>query len=365
MAEFERRIGRGTLGNKAASGTVIIQELGVEHLRTGRPIVYTSADSVFQIAAHEDVDPGARAVPDVPDRLRAGRGRARHGARDRAAVRRRAGRLHAHGEPARLRDGAASRDAARPAERRRVAGRGHRQDRRPVRRARHYARRAHEERHGGHGPARARARRGRARADLREPRGLRHALRPPQRPGGLRREPGAVRRQARGAAAASGPARPARAHRRPRQRPDERQHRSLARVRAAARHRRRGGRGARPRRAADVRRPGPDAGRAVRRGAARPRHELSEGSAGLPGDAGYRHSGARTRTRRPASGPDRSRPMSTIREDLEARELAALAPEAAKSADTRGRLRPEPPIRSGRPSSAIATASSTARPSGA
>jgi phosphopentomutase len=55
MAEFERRIGRATLGNKAASGTVIIDELGPEHLRTGRPIVYTSADSVFQIAAHEDV----------------------------------------------------------------------------------------------------------------------------------------------------------------------------------------------------------------------------------------------------------------------------------------------------------------------
>ncbi len=57
MDEFERRIGRGTLGNKAASGTVIIDELGEEHLRTGRPIVYTSADSVFQIAAHEDVIP--------------------------------------------------------------------------------------------------------------------------------------------------------------------------------------------------------------------------------------------------------------------------------------------------------------------
>jgi len=55
--EFERRIGRGTLGNKAASGTAIIDELGPEHLRTGRPIVYTSADSVFQIAAHEDVVP--------------------------------------------------------------------------------------------------------------------------------------------------------------------------------------------------------------------------------------------------------------------------------------------------------------------
>jgi phosphopentomutase len=57
IREFERRIGRGTLGNTVASGTVIIEELGPDHLRTGRPIVYTSADSVFQIAAHEDVIP--------------------------------------------------------------------------------------------------------------------------------------------------------------------------------------------------------------------------------------------------------------------------------------------------------------------
>lgn len=57
MEEFERKIGRGTLGNKVASGTVIIQELGDEHVATGKPIVYTSADSVFQIAAHEDVIP--------------------------------------------------------------------------------------------------------------------------------------------------------------------------------------------------------------------------------------------------------------------------------------------------------------------
>ncbi len=57
MEEFERRIGRGTLGNKAASGTEIIQELGEEHVRTGSPIVYTSADSVFQVAAHEEVIP--------------------------------------------------------------------------------------------------------------------------------------------------------------------------------------------------------------------------------------------------------------------------------------------------------------------
>src|SRR6202167_4044404 len=57
MEEFERRIGRCTLGNKAASGTEIIQELGEEHVRTGSPIVYTSADSVFQVAAHEEVIP--------------------------------------------------------------------------------------------------------------------------------------------------------------------------------------------------------------------------------------------------------------------------------------------------------------------
>jgi phosphopentomutase len=55
MARFEESIGRRTLGNKAASGTAIIDELGPEHLRTGFPIVYTSADSVFQIAAHEEV----------------------------------------------------------------------------------------------------------------------------------------------------------------------------------------------------------------------------------------------------------------------------------------------------------------------
>ena len=57
MQEFESRIGRGTLGNCAASGTEIIKQLGEEHMRTGKPIVYTSADSVFQVAAHEEVIP--------------------------------------------------------------------------------------------------------------------------------------------------------------------------------------------------------------------------------------------------------------------------------------------------------------------
>lgn len=59
MEPFERAIGRKTLGNKPASGTEILKELGAEHMRTGCPIVYTSGDSVFQIAAHEEVIPVA------------------------------------------------------------------------------------------------------------------------------------------------------------------------------------------------------------------------------------------------------------------------------------------------------------------
>ena len=57
LDEFKRLTGYEVLGNKPASGTEIIKELGEEHVRTGKPIVYTSADSVFQIAAHEDVIP--------------------------------------------------------------------------------------------------------------------------------------------------------------------------------------------------------------------------------------------------------------------------------------------------------------------
>lgn len=57
IEKFERAIGRKTIGNKPASGTEIIKELGEEHQRTGDPIVYTSGDSVFQVAAHEDTIP--------------------------------------------------------------------------------------------------------------------------------------------------------------------------------------------------------------------------------------------------------------------------------------------------------------------
>jgi phosphopentomutase len=61
ISQFEKQVGRQTLGNKPASGTDIIKELGAEHVRTAKPIVYTSGDSVFQIAAHEDVIP----LPDL------------------------------------------------------------------------------------------------------------------------------------------------------------------------------------------------------------------------------------------------------------------------------------------------------------
>ena len=60
IKRFEKAIGTEVLGNKPASGTEIIKELGEEHLRTGKPIVYTSADSVFQIAAHEEKIPVPR-----------------------------------------------------------------------------------------------------------------------------------------------------------------------------------------------------------------------------------------------------------------------------------------------------------------
>jgi phosphopentomutase len=57
LVELERAIGRGTLGNRAGSGLFVLDELGAEHVRTGRPIVYTSSDSVCQVAAHEEIVP--------------------------------------------------------------------------------------------------------------------------------------------------------------------------------------------------------------------------------------------------------------------------------------------------------------------
>jgi phosphopentomutase len=78
IAPFQKAIGREILGNRPASGTQIITELGEQHVRTGKPIVYTSGDSVFQIAAHEETIPLeelyrmcgiARDLLDVPDRV--------------------------------------------------------------------------------------------------------------------------------------------------------------------------------------------------------------------------------------------------------------------------------------------------------
>ena len=85
---FMHRTGRGVLGNKPASGTEIIQELGEEHQRTGKWIVYTSADSVFQIAAHEETIPLEELYDGLPSRPRDPDRQARRRACDRTAVRR-------------------------------------------------------------------------------------------------------------------------------------------------------------------------------------------------------------------------------------------------------------------------------------
>ena len=112
MAEFERQIGRRTIGNKPASGTEIIKELGEEHVRTGFPIVYTSGDSVFQIAAHEDVIPIAELYRMCEIARKMLDGPEPRGARDRAAVCGHGWEFPAHRAAARLCGGAAAADAA-------------------------------------------------------------------------------------------------------------------------------------------------------------------------------------------------------------------------------------------------------------
>ena len=69
MEAFEKAIGHKCIGNKPASGTVILEELGAQHLRDHTPIVYTSGDSVFQIACHEELfppGPGQACRPGYP-----------------------------------------------------------------------------------------------------------------------------------------------------------------------------------------------------------------------------------------------------------------------------------------------------------
>ena len=248
-------------------------------MRTGALIVYTSADSVFQIAAHEDDRAGPGAVSRLRDRLRAGRRGARRRPRDRAAVRRRAGRVQAHREPPRLRAAAVGRDAARSP-----------QGARRCRSSRSARSRICSRAAASRTPSTPRATTtawtrssGRWRTldrglHLHEPRRLRHAVRPPQRRRRLRARTSSA--STRGSPAllprlrdddllvvtadhGNDPTTPSTDH--------AREYVPLLVTGARVARRRR------PRHARDVRRPRPDAGRAVRRRRARARHELPAG----------------------------------------------------------------------------------------
>ncbi len=96
LEPFEEAVGRKVLCNRPASGTAVIAELGDAHVASGRPIVYTSADSVFQIACHEDVVPVEELYRWCGDRARHPAGAGRGGAGDRAPIRRRLGGVPAH-----------------------------------------------------------------------------------------------------------------------------------------------------------------------------------------------------------------------------------------------------------------------------
>jgi phosphopentomutase len=230
IAAFERRIGRPVLGNVVASGTASSTSSGRAH-RDRAPIVYTSADSVFQIAAHEDVVP-VESCTGWCEAPTSSPSRARRRPRDRAAVRGDARALHAHGEPPRLRAAAAGPTLLDP------DGAGHpvtchRQDQRPVRRARHHASAPTTSDDDGMDGARGRmARRMRGLlfanlVDFDTLYGHRNDV------AGYARQPRALRRAARGLLPRCA-RRPAGRHRRPRQRSDDAEHRPLARVRAGA-----------------------------------------------------------------------------------------------------------------------------------
>ncbi len=158
---FEEHAGKAVLGNKAASGTVILEELGAEHLATGRPILYTSGDSVFQVACHEELWP--------PEKLwelcRFARG-ILTGVHNVGRVIARPfvgtpGILQAHGQPARLHGRANRRDVARPARRIGAPRLRRRQDRGHLLGPRHHGRGPHglgrrgTPGHGGAPPRRA------------------------------------------------------------------------------------------------------------------------------------------------------------------------------------------------------------------
>src|SRR5579871_4113497 len=213
---FMHRTARGVIANRPASGTEIIQECGEEHQRTGKWIVYTSADSVFQIAAHEETIP----LEELYEACRA--------AREILTGKHAVGRVIARpftAAPAEL-------PLARP--RRGSQGLRRREDRRHLRRAGHRRVAPHEVEHRGdpdHGEAPPRRRR---RVHLHEPRRDRHALGAPKRPGELPPVPAGLRLPAAGSARCAAAGRPAHRHFRPRLRPDDAVDRPLARVRPSA-----------------------------------------------------------------------------------------------------------------------------------
>jgi phosphopentomutase len=102
LDEFERQTGRGVLCNKPYSGTQVIKDYGREQLETGKLIVYTSADSVFQIAAHEDMVSARAALRVLPHRAQDPHGRARRRPRHRAPLHGGVAKLRAHPAQARL-----------------------------------------------------------------------------------------------------------------------------------------------------------------------------------------------------------------------------------------------------------------------
>ena len=316
IAEFERRIGRGTLGNVVASGTEIIDRLGAEHMRTGKPIVYTSADSVFQIAAHEDVIPIAEqyriceiAFDLVGRGMGVGRVIARPFVGAPGAFTRTANRHDYALEPT----GETLLDLLTA---RRHPGHRDRQDERSVCRPRHQRSMPTSQRRPRAWTRSLEAMtRDAGRPDLRQPRRLRHAVRPSQRRRRLRRQPRALRRAARARVLAgcatsdllvvtadhgNDPTTPSTDH--------SREYVPLLLT------------GARVRAGVDL-------------GTRATFADLGQTLADNFGVGPLAHGTSFLRMRRS---------LSSIREALEQRERETLAPQAAKSADSRGRLRPEP-----------------------
>ena len=235
---FMNRTGRGVIGNKPASGTEIIQELGEEHQRTGKWIVYTSADSVFQIAAHEETIPleelyaGCRVAREILTGKHAvGRVIARPFLGEPGHYERTPNRHDFSLEPRRPNYLTAIRDAGNT-----VYGVGKISDIfAGLRHRRVVPDEVERRRHQPHDRAAREHRRG---ARLHEPRRDRPALGSPQRPRQLPPLPAGLRPAAAGHPRRAARRRPPDHHVRPRLRPDDAVDRPLARARAAARLRR-------------------------------------------------------------------------------------------------------------------------------